>query len=157
MYESGLMFVGVGVVILIIWMLWSLRKMTWKEKVEYLKSEDGKGILHGIGLAVGISFAVVILFMLLGGCTPVQTSYGSWNNGATVFAGLDYTNKVSPACDPVDPDSHTTSNLGLKYHVFKSTDKKFGANVKYTHHSCAFSSDRYQYDGTGLELEYKLW
>ena len=54
-------------------------------------------------------------------------------------------------------DDQTTSNVGLKYHLFESLDERFKTNIKYTHHSCAFYVDDQQYDAFGLELEYKLW
>ena len=142
-------FIG-ALVVLTGWFGWSTRKMTWKEKKEYFKSPDGKGILKGIFLAVTIPAIIIGLVLLLGGCS------GTFNNGASVYAGLDYTKKESPMCDPVDPDSHTTSNLGLKYFLYESEDGTFKLNTKYTHHSCAFSPDDRQYDAVGVELEYMI-
>jgi len=144
---SGIEFVVTALVILFIWMFWSLREV---KLVEYFKTDTGKGILKGIVLAVLIPLLLVGLSMLFG-CS------GNFNNGASVFAGLDYTKKLSPMCEGDGIDSRTTSNLGLRYHLYQSEDEKFKTNIKYTHHSCAFGEDDKQYDGAGIELEYRLW
>jgi hypothetical protein len=144
---SGIEFVATALAILIVWMLWSLRDVNLKE---YFKTDTGKGILKGIVLAVTIPLLLVLLSMMFG-CS------GKFNNGASVYAGLDYTKKISPMCDDDGNDTHTTSNLGLRYHLYQSEDSRFRTNLKYTHHSCAFSEDERGYDGAGVELEYKLW
>jgi len=136
--------------ILIIWWAISLRNYSWEEVKAYFKAENAKGILAGIGKAVGFALVVALVFSLMG-CT------GTYNNEASVYAGLDRTKKLSPMCEDSGPDSKATSNLGVKWNGYKSKDGKFNTNLKYTHHSCAFSEDNRQYDALGVELEYQLW
>ena len=99
---------------------------------------------------LAVVFAVV--FVLLSGCTG-----GTYFNSVSAFAGFDYTKTVSPQCEDTGPESHTTSNLGLRGNIYRSEDERFQANAKYTHHSCVFSPDDDQYDALGVEFEYKLW
>ena len=130
--------------LLTVWMAYSLRAVNWRD---YFKTKTGLGILKGILMAVGFSIAMVGISML-SGCS------GTYLNSASVFTGMDYTNKVSPMCKDEGPDSHTTSNLGLKGNLYKSQDKSYNLSGKYTHHSCAFSPDAKSYDAVGIELEY---
>ena len=134
-------------VVLFVWLLWSLRGENLKE---YFRTKDGLGILKGIVLAVGFAVGLAVLFSLTG-CS------GTYVNDASVYAGLDYTKKLSPQCEATGPDDRTTSNLGVRVNLYESADERFRTNAKYTHHSCAFSPDDRQYDALGVELEYKLW
>ena len=140
-------FVIALLVVLTLWLLWSLRGQSLKE---YFRTKDGKGILKGIVLAVGFAVGLAALFSL-GGCS------GTYLNDASVYTVLDYTKKLSPQCETMGPDDQTTSNLGVRVNLYESADDRFRTNVKYTHHSCAFSPDDQQYDAVGVELEYKLW
>ena len=144
---SGFEFVAVLLGLLAVWGAYSLRHVNLRE---YFSGRTGRGILKGVILAVVFSLVMVGL-SLLTGCT------GTYFNDAAVYAGLDYTKKLSPQCKHGGPDDHTTSNLGLRGGLYRSDDKKFDINVKYTHHSCAFSPDAASYDAVGVELEYKLW
>lgn len=140
-------FAGTLLVLLTAWLLWSLRGENLRE---YFRTRTGLGILKGIVIAVGFALGLAFLGGLVG-CS------GSYLNGASVYAGLDRTKKLSPQCEDVGPDVHTTSNLGLRLNLYQSQDERFRTNAKYTHHSCAFSPDDRQYDALGLEMEYKLW
>ena len=145
--KSQYQFIGLTIALLGLWGAWSLKDTSIRE---YFSQKTGKGVLKGILLAVGITVAVVALSFVFG-CS------GTFNNGATIFTGLDYTKKLSPQCEDYGPDSHTTSNLGFRYGLYESKDGKFRSKIKYTHHSCAFSEDREQYDAIGIEHEYVLW
>jgi hypothetical protein len=134
-------------VLLTVWLLWSLRGENIKE---YFRTRDGLGILKGIVLAVGFAVGLAVLFSL-NGCS------GTYLNDASVYAGLERTKKLSPQCEPTGADDRTTSNLGVRVNLYESTDERFRTNAKYTHHSCAFSPDDRSYDALGVELEYKLW
>lgn len=130
-----------------VWLLWSLRGVNIRE---YFRTRTGRGVAKGIVLALGIVLGVTVVFGLAG-CS------GTYLNDASVYAGLDYTKKLSPQCEPTGPDSRTTSNLGFKLNLYESDDNRFRTNARYTHHSCAFSADDRQYDAIGVELEYILW
>lgn len=143
-----MMFVGAMVVIT----LGALRyKKPFSEWPSYFSTDDGKGILKGILLAVGGVATIAVLLTVLTGCS------GKYMNDATAYAGLDHTMSQSPQCVVNDTDDRFTSNLGLKLNLFESNDAKFRVNSKYTHHSCAFGGDRNSYDAAGVELEYKMW
>lgn len=116
----------------------------------WFKSNPGKGALAGIAKALAVAGAFMLVASLLG-CS------GHWGNGASGYVGLERTKSLSPQCEDTGPDSHITSNLGMRYHAYESKDGKFKGNGKYTHHSCAFSPDDKSYDAVGMELEYKLW
>ena len=131
-------------VVLAAWLAFSLRE---ESLTEYFRTRTGLGILKGIAMAVCFS-GVFALVGMISGCS------GTYLNSASVFTGMDYTNKVSPMCKDEGPDSHTTSNLGLKGNLYKSQDKSYNLSGKYTHHSCAFSPDAKSYDAVGIELEY---
>jgi len=72
--------------------------------------------------------------------------------GCSVFAGIDYTEKVSPQCMLGGLDDRATSNLGFRGMIYQ--DDRLTVSAKYTHHSCAWSTDQNVYDGVGIELEY---
>lgn len=90
---------------------------------------------------------------------PPETGSGvEWFAFGEVYAGLDYTEqKTSPACFEDGVDDRLTSNGGVRVNVMQVAGGAFQLNGKYTHHSCALNSDRYLYDGFGLEATYRLW
>ena len=141
--SSSFQFIIALLVLVAVWGLFALRNEDLKE---YFSGRTGKGILKGIVIVLGL--AVVIA--LVSGCQ------GTYVNDASIYAGLDQTKKVSPMCE-AGPDDRTTSNIGAPLTIFESDDSKFRANARYTHHSCAFNSDRNNYDAVGVELEYRVW
>lgn len=141
-------FVGSMLILLGLWMAYSLRGVNIRE---YFRTRTGLGILKGIVMAVGITLGAALVAGLAG------CSTGTYFNDAHVYAGLDQTKGQSPQCKEGGPDDRATSNLGFKGNIYQSADERFRANAKYTHHSCAFSPDRNGYDAVGIELEYKLW
>jgi len=142
---SYLQAVAILLVFLVLWGGWSLRKENLKE---YFSTHDGKGILKGIVIVV-VLFASIAL---LTGC-----SSGTFFNDASIFAGLDYTKKVSPQCAQGGVDDHSTSNVGLDVNAYRSNDGRATAGAKLTHHSCAFGRDSKSYDALGAYAEYKFW
>ena len=145
--ESILEFVGTILLLLTIvtvYAFWGKDKSYIKG---YFKSDDGKGILKGIVLAV----AAVSLLAILSGCS------GTYLNHASVYAGLDNTKKISPQCEADGLDDRLTSNLGARINLYESEDGKFSNDFQYTHHSCAFNVDEAGYDAFGFQLDYKIW
>ena len=145
-----IIFVGLMLVVLLAYIAWRLRGKNW---IEYFKTKDGLGILRGIIIA---PLAVLIIGVVLA-LLPSKAEAGTWFNDASVFAGLDYTKKISPMCDANDIDDRGTSNLGVKMNLWQSESKNVRVNPKYTHHSCALGADNKQYDAVGVELEWKVW
>jgi len=116
----------------------------------YFSTKTGKGILKGIILAPAVILLIAFLLYLL----PSKAS-AEWFNDASVFAGIDYTKKLSPMCDVNETDDQGTSNLGVKLNVWESGAVRFG--TKYTHHSCVLGSDNKTYDAIGVEVEWQVW
>jgi len=107
------------------------------------------------GITKGILLALVagVLFAL----GAQKANAGTWVEYTEMFLGLDRTFGVSPQCvNDGGPDPKTTSNMGFRQHIYKSDDTLYNVNLKYTHHSCAFNTDRYSYDAIGVELNYKI-
>lgn len=131
------------------YMLWKLGSpLKWPE---YFSTDTGKGILKGIILAPAIIIAIGLLLMLL----PSKAKAGTWLNDASVYAGIDYTRKLSPMCDSNLIDDRGTSNLGVRVNVWQQGAVR--VNSKYSHHSCVLGSDNRQYDAIGLEVEWQVW
>ncbi len=136
---------------------------------EYFKTDTGKGASVGIGIVIA---AAALFLLVLPGCSSNPTKVGggdknlvevTYLNWASVYFGLDYTIKPSPMCYSNDierggqVDDRTTSNVGLKVNLVQIGDRG-NVNYKYTHHSCAFNRDNWQYDALlGLEADYKFW
>lgn len=137
----------ITVIAVLFWKLGSPRK--WKE---YFSTPDGRGILKGILLAPAVIIVLAFLLSLL----PSKAG-AEWLNDASVFAGLDWTKKRSPMCDPSEIDDRGTSNLGARVNVWQSGSENVRINSKYTHHSCALGGDDKTYDALGIEVEWKVW
>jgi len=146
---DAIIFVGLLLVILLSYMAWFLRNVNWKE---YFSTKTGKGILKGIILAPAIILLIAGFFYLI-----PSANAGTWLNDASVFAGIDYTKKLSPQCDNNNIDDRGTSNLGVRLNVWESESKNVRLNSKYTHHSCVLGTDDRQYDAVGIELEWRVW
>lgn len=148
--QDAIIFIGLLLAILLGYMVWKLWGHSWKE---YFSTKDGLGILKGIILAPVIIIIIALFLFLI----PGAHAQGTWFNDASVFAGLDYTKKLSPQCERNAIDDRGTSNLGVKLNIWESESRRVRVNSKYTHHSCALGVDDRQYDGVGVELEWKVW
>lgn len=146
---DAILFVCLLVIILLAYMGWFLRGVNWKE---YFSTKTGKGILKGIVLAPLVILIIAGFFYLI-----PSANAGTWFNDASVFAGIDYTKKLSPQCDSNGVDDRGTSNLGAKLNIWESDSRNVRVNSKYTHHSCVLGPDDRQYDAVGIELEWKVW
>ena len=144
MTSNAVFFVGVLLVLLLVWMSISLRNVNWKD---YFSTKTGKGILKGIVLAL----LVAIIIALASSAFAEER----WFKEASFFAGLDYTQKLSPMCEQNTVDDRTTSNLGFRLNVYDRGPVSIRS--KYTHHSCAFGADDSSYDALGAEIEYTFW
>ncbi len=127
--------------------------------IKHLKNNEG--VAAGWGLAIGFSLVAAIVLSLLPGKAEAmpQTKYGhnQYLAYTEVFAGLDYTKKQSPMCDPGTPDDRLTSNLGISQNLYLSYDERFDLSANFTHHSCAVNGDWLQYDAQGLKATYRVW
>jgi hypothetical protein len=146
---DALVFVGLLLAALFAYMTWKLGSpLKWPD---YFRTETGRGILKGIILAPALILLIALLMLLI----PGKSQAGEWLTEAGVFAGIDYTKKLSPMCDSNLIDDRGTSNLGARVNVWRSGSVL--ANAKYTHHSCALGADDRQYDAIGIEVEWRVW
>lgn len=123
-----------------------------KAILEYFKTKDGKGILKGIVLAIVFSLLLVVASVAFS-----SSEKGEWFAYGKVYIGVDQTDTQSPQCYQGRINERLTSNLGVVSNIYRSYDKKFEVNAKYTHHSCVFNKDRFGYDAIGVEYTYRLW
>ena len=124
----------------------------------YFKTEEGKGILKGIVLAIAFFLVVGTSLTVLSTNAKAQNLHqGTWVNDFSVFAGLDFTKNVSPQCEPNSVDERGTSNIGINLNIWESASKNVRVNSRYTHHSCALGRDRDAYDALGVQLEWTPW
>lgn len=125
-------------------------KFNFRKMFEYFSTDDGKGILKGIVLA--ILFAVVLVF-----ANCALSDEDEWFQYGEMYFGIDSTFGESPQCWGGGPSNKLTSNIGLKLNIFRRIDRRVEANIKYTHHSCALNRDRHGYDAIGIEYTYKFF
>lgn len=116
----------------------------------YFSTKTGKGILKGIILAPAIILLIAFILSLL-----PSKAQAEWFNDASVFAGIDYTKKLSPMCDTNETDDQGTSNMGFRVNVWQHDAVR--VNSKYSHHSCVLGSDNKTYDAIGVEVEWQVW
>lgn len=128
-----------------------------QKALSYFKSKDGKKPLMGIKMFILIPFLVVLLSFGISKCAKADEPKGEWFAYGELFLGVDYTKELSPQCYATGPNSRLTSNGGIRANVFQNSTKRVEFNVKYTHHSCAFSQDRERYDAIGGEVVIRLW
>lgn len=151
MFEDALIFVGLMVAAVIAALLWKLGPPTkWRA---FFSTDSGRDALRGIILAPVVILAIALVLSLV----TSQAKAGDWMTDASVYAGLDQTKKLSPACDAGSHDDRLTSNMGFKLGAWRSESRNVKANLKYTHHSCAIGTDDRQYDAFGVEVEWKVW
>jgi hypothetical protein len=122
---------------------------------KYFTTERGKGVGIGIILFVGIGLGAVLMSPNAR-ALDLKEDLEYFQYGE-VYLGLDSTFKQSPQCQDDGPDNRLTSNGGVIFNIARSKDRIFELNTKYTHHSCAFNSDRNGYDAVGLVATWKLW
>lgn len=123
-----------------------------KKSFNYLK--------NNLGVTKGIIMFVLFGLILAGGSMISQKVFSdeiNWFTYGEVFLGLDHTKNRSPMCEYGDVSDNSTSNGGIRLNMFRSDDKRFEWNSKYTHHSCAFNEDARSYDALGIELNYKFF
>lgn len=120
-------------------------------------TRDGKGILKGVVLFPLLGVIVVLLALWSSSAFAKPHEAGTWFAYGEVYLGLDITNKQSPMCEDGPNSSRLTSNGGLRVNMYRSADRLFEWNNKYTHHSCAFNVDDKSYDAIGWEFTYKFW
>lgn len=146
MHSSGLFLITVLIVTLLTILI---AFKTPGKAIKYFKTDDGKKVLSGILLFTGLAGALVLW-------SGNSKAGGGWFGYSEIFLGVDYTQGQSPQCVDYGPDIKATSNGGIRLSVYESDDSAYKLNVKYTHHSCAFSLDKNIYDAIGVESVYRF-
>lgn len=115
-----------------------------------------------LGIAVIVVTGILVtlitgLFTKSNAESVLDTRYGYFLNNAYVFAGVDYTKKVSPQCVAGSFQDNLTSNMGMGLNLWQSPSRKVHVDVQYTHHSCVLGVDRNSYDGAGIRVMWFPW
>lgn len=174
MNNDWVLFTGV-VIALVVLAIGISAKFNWAKIKSNFSGKRGKNIIVGIILALTFGLSVVWTDAAFG--DEVETDNfkfsdykikdltffgvkGEWFPQASIYIGLDRTFGQSPQCESegsIGISDQQTSNIGLRGTFFRTESRRFSINGKYTHHSCAFNSDRNGYDAVGLEAEWVFW
>lgn len=116
----------------------------------YLRRPERKLARNGIMVFMGGGILVGILSLAF--CRDADAAELKWAQYSYIYLGVDYPmlNRPSPQCWDDGVDNKTTSNGGVTLNGL--TYGPLHVNAKYTHHSCAFNSDRNLYDAAGVEV-----
>lgn len=123
------------------------------------------GILSGIilfivaAVIIGVTFVVLSLMFAMPAHAAYRDGKPVWPfpEPPYVFVGVEYENH-DVFCDVVDPKNRNekiVSNGGFGQKILKG--QRWSADLKYTHHSCAFAVDRNSYDAIGFQIIYSPW
>ena len=149
---SAILFVGLalGVALGLIWWVFG----SFEAAINYFRTQKGRKVAQGILAFVGVA----VLAVGLAQCASAGER-GQWFAWGEVYLGIDrqMRGERSPQCMDDGPDNRLTSNGGFRANIYQSGDGRMALNGKYTHHSCAFNTDRNLYDALGVELTYRLW
>lgn len=119
---------------------------------EFFSTADGKQARHGIVFFIGVGLLAVLIVLFSDKAKAEDAKYFSY---AELYIGADSTFDVSPQCNPGENSDRITSNGGVRVSMVRF--QRFSLNAKYTHHSCAFNTDRFAYDAIGFEASFLLW
>lgn len=158
---DGLIFGGLILFVVFLILLLGIGR---KNIVPWIQSKAGKGALASMILGIAVIVVTGILVTLITGLftksnaeSVLDTRYGYFLNNAYVFAGVDYTKKVSPQCVAGSFQDNLTSNMGMGLNLWQSPSRKVHVDVQYTHHSCVLGVDRNSYDGAGIRVMWFPW
>lgn len=154
--SSAVMFIVATVLVAIFLTLLVFGGSAMKAWRYFRHDSEGRSVFKGIVLFILFGVGLTA-FSLFASPAEAEEPKGEWFAYGEVFLGIDYTKKLSPQCHEGGPNDRVTSNGGIRVNIYQSADERFELNSKYTHHSCAFSPDREQYDALGVELTYRLW
>lgn len=122
----------------------------------------------GRNAAVGVVIFTLALAVLGGAAIFASSKAHGQEYRATIdyfvyteiYGGIDVPLSQSVQCLNDGIDNKITSNGGVKQNIFEYRPSRYmvisGAG-KWTHHSCAFNSDRNTYDAPGLELGARIY
>jgi hypothetical protein len=145
-------FVSAILIIIALMLLYLFAKVGYSIKNlrhHFSDSGEGRGALGGIiAFPIVLSLLAVLAFYM-------HNAEAQWFQYTEVYAGLDYTYKVSPMCHESHVDDRLTSHGGVRQHVYN-----FGRDINlvgaYTHHSCAIGRDKYGYDALGVQVVWRF-
>ena len=123
----------------------------------YLRQPERRVVWEGIRTFIGVGILVGLLSLAFCSEAHADDKRWTWFNYSYIYLGVDYPmlNRVSPQCENDGIDNKTTSNGGATLNIIRTPRfyrNIMDINAKYTHHSCAFNSDRNLYDAAGVEV-----
>jgi hypothetical protein len=153
-----------GAIILVVIAITLIFGVGIKKIVPWAETKDGIGAIASMILGVVVVVVVGILVTLATSFfneakaqSVLDNKYGHFFNNVYVYAGIDYTKKVSPQCVAGSINDHLTSNMGFGTNVWQSPSRKVHLDLTYTHHSCVIGVDRNSYDAFGLRTTWYPW
>lgn len=150
MTEAVLMFLLV-LIIPVAW-AWIVRGLNPKELLRYLKSQPKA--FGGVKAAIAVVAIILVFGALLNGCAMKNVKTFQY---VELYAGLERTDKPSPACDPGGIDDKSVSNIGINGHIFSTLDDTLTVESYIRHHSCYINNDKHAWDSKGIQSKYKIW
>lgn len=158
---DGLIFGGIILVVIFFTILFGIGPSKIKD---WISSKAGKGAVASMVLGVAVVVVVGMLVTFATGLfnksdakSILDNKYGHFANNVYVFAGIDYTRKISPQCVPGSTQDHLTSNMGMGANLWQSPSRKVHLDLQWTHHSCVLGVDRNSYDGFGIRTTWYPW
>ena len=150
---TGLTFFAVVLLLAVAYILSVFKRP--RAAIAYFRTNaTGRDAWKGISLFIGIPLIIVGLYLLL---VPKADAAENWFTYGQIYLGAEHTSDLNTICDAGGVDDRVISHGGVRVNLFRSTDRRFETNVKYTHHSCAFGGDNHVYDAVGMEASLKLW
>jgi hypothetical protein len=121
----------------------------------YRNTENGS--IFGIILAA-VVFPIVVaglLTLAYWGIGKASADEVRWFEKTVIYAGVEHSQKLSPACYEGGVNDRLSSNLGVRQYIFGYKDVNLLA--QYHHMSCATNRDREGTDAVGFTAEWVFW
>lgn len=158
---EGLIFGGIIFVVVALVILFGIGPLNVKG---WVTSKEGQGAVASMLLGIAVVTIVGTLVLFLTGLfssanaqSVLDNRYGHFVNHVYVFAGIDYTKKVSPQCVAGSVNDNLTSNMGMGANLWQSPSRRVHLDLQWTHHSCVLGVDRNSYDGFGIRTTLYPW
>lgn len=124
---------------------------SFEQAINHYKNTEN-GSLTGIVLAavvfpIVMALGIKLAYMFIGEASAEEFRYLQYTQ---IYAGLEHSQKLSPACYEGGVNDRLSSNLGLRQHLIGYKD--IDVLGQYHHMSCATNRDREGTDALGLTV-----
>ena len=131
----------------------SARGYTWPEFLDDPRSKPAlKSAVKGLSAVIILAVAITVLALFIPKAEAIPHKVKFFTK-AGVFLGVDYVNN-SPQCEQRSLDEDWTSNLGAWIRAVEWGN--LSIDGRFTHHSCGVGTDRNEYNGPGIHLNYEI-